>query len=611
MKQSNNETIIFTILSTLLLAYLWIRAYSVPITFDEAATFFHFVHRGDFWFFNSLPDANNHFINSLLTYISYHSFGSSKLALRLPNLLSAIIFLYFLFRISLFIRSMSIRWIFILSIMFTHYFIEFFALSRGYGLSMAFLFGVLYHLMKFTTEKSIKQVLYISMFLVLANFSNLSLLVLSTAIIGYQIALLFLTNNNSIKTKLFLFVIIILLEILPLVFAVYYMLYLKDLGSLYYGANSGFWSLTVVSLILLATGTKVAIFKVGVIIFAVYLIVALTFLIWKNKLQALSRPLLIIPILLFATIIGIVILTEIFGVNYPEDRVAIYLIPLFFGSIVMVSDSLISSIGKNYIMIVTLPLLFLPIHFFDSINLQYVNGYKTEVVPERFYETVVNNTNNHDEFPPTIGGYRMRMFCWTYMNFRNGGTQNLVDYQGYPDVLSDYQIVDADEHPEWLNYYDVIDTEDVLGRQLLKRKRESDYELVRSNKIDSTIEISQNEYYNLAEWNTDTLTGQALLINIELNIHSPEVPFHAWVVMHVIDDNKKNIEYKNIPFDWLRTKWGKGDNRFKHSFLTSELPANSSLLKIYIWNIDKGIYTIEDAKIDLFKIVPPTIHPAI
>ncbi len=279
------QTIIFSLLGGLWVTYLVIRAYYVPFTFDESATFFHFVHTGDFWFFSSLPDANNHFLNSLLTNVSYHIFGSSKLALRLPNLLSAIVFLFFLFRISLLIKSTGIRWVFILSLMFSHYFIEFFAVSRGYGLSMAFLFGALYHLMKFSSGNSIKHILYISLFLLLAEFSNLSILILSIAIIGYQLLLLILTKEFGIARKIYRLLLITFLQIAPLVFAAYYMFYLQDKGSLYYGDDSGFWSLTVMSLIQLLTGTKMIVFSIAVILFTVFLIITTIFLFWKNKFQ--------------------------------------------------------------------------------------------------------------------------------------------------------------------------------------------------------------------------------------------------------------------------------------------------------------------------------------
>ncbi|MDP2721348.1 MAG: hypothetical protein Q8O72_01210 [Bacteroidales bacterium] len=598
------QSTLFIAISTLLLSYLGLRAFYVPFTFDESATFFHFVHTGDFWFFTSLPDANNHYINTLLTYISYSLFGSSKFALRLPNLLITVVYLYYLYRNSLFLKNNSIRWIFILSLMFSHYFIEFFAVSRGYGLSMAFLFGVLYYLMKSQSDFSMKYLFAISLFLLLAIFSNLSLLVLSIAIILYQVAWIIFKKNIPFKPALIRLAIIILFQGLPLAFAAYYMFYLQGRGSLYYGNTNGFWALTVQSLILMLTGTKMKVFSVAVIVFAVFIVSGTFFLVWKVKQKFLFSQHFIFPFLLFSTVIGLLLLTSIFGINNPEDRVAMYLIPLFIGCILWITDALVSNTHFKPLAIATIPLLFLPVHFVYSVNLQYVNGYKTEVIPERFYETVVNDQDNHREVPATIGGYRMRLFCWTYMNFRNGGTQNLIDYQDYPEFQSDYQIIDLDENPEWLQFYEVIDTENILKRKLLKRKRLHKYKLVDEVMINPTTGTN-DEFYGLARWKADTLTEQNWLIAMNMKIQSPEVPFHARVVIQVDDKNGKNLLYKNIPLDWLQTKWDDNNGLFKHSLLTGNLPPESNVIKVYIWNINKGNFALKEGHVELLRAADP------
>jgi hypothetical protein len=303
-------------------------------------------------------------------------------------------------------------------------------------------------------------------------------------------------------------------------------------------------------------------------------------------------------------VIGLLLLTSIFGINNPEDRVAMYLIPLFIGCILWIADALVNNTHFKPLAIATIPLLFLPVHFVYSVNLQYVNGYKTEVIPERFYETVVNDQDNRSEFPATIGGYRMRLFCWTYMNFRNGGTQNPIDYQDYPEFQSDYQIIDLDENPEWLQFYEVIDTENVLKRKLLKRKRLHKYKLVDEVMINPTTGTN-DEFYGLARWKADTLTEQNWLIAMNMKLQSPEVPFHARVVIQVDDKNGKNLLYKNIPLDWLQTKWDDSNGLFKHSLLTGNLPPESNVIKVYIWNINKGNFASKEGHVELLRAADP------
>src|SRR5690606_29699465 len=73
----------------------------VPFNHDEMATFVMYVQNGEFWPYHAIEDANNHFLNSGLTYVSFKLFGDSLFALRLPNLaafaLMALIIYRFLF----------------------------------------------------------------------------------------------------------------------------------------------------------------------------------------------------------------------------------------------------------------------------------------------------------------------------------------------------------------------------------------------------------------------------------------------------------------------------------------------------------------------------------
>lgn len=595
----NKESIIFFVLSIIWLAYLLLRAIYVPFVYDESATFFHFIHRGEFMPYNSLPDANNHFINSILTFVSYNIFGNSKLALRLPNLLSAVLFLWYLFALSGFIKNRIIRWVFILSIMFSHFFIEFFALSRGYGLSMAFLVGAFYHLLRYTEKVSTKDLLWISLFLLLAELSNLSILVLVIAIIGYQITVLLVRNIRRQTYKHF--VLLFFTQIIPLIFASSYMFYLSQKGSLYYGDSSGFWNLTVQTLILLLIGHKSIFLSITVIGFTIILIAAIITSLLKSGIKIIFEIKLVFPILLFITVIGVILVSKLFNIHDPEDRVAMYFIPLFLGSIPMVTDYFLELTKRKIVFIPLIFLLLLPVHFVYSMNMTYVNGYIHEVIPMSYYNTIANDKDFDGKAPATIGGYRMRMFSWIYMNYMAGGEQNLIDYQSYPETQSDYQIVDIDEYPEWLDYYDVIETEKIIGRKLLKRKEKLEFILVDQKTVAKEV-VSNNEYYRLAQWKSESLKADSYYLTIEMDIHSQSSPFHAWVVLQFSDISGKTIMYKNIPFDWLKTDWSKDGSEFNHSLLTGKLPNELDQIKLYIWNLDKVEYSINDLKVDLFEV---------
>ena len=185
-KFSKEETIYF-FLSSLLFIYLLIRAIYVPFTHDEAATFFRFVQIHNLTPEFSREALNNHFVNTILTYLSYLVFGSSKIALRLPNVVMSLVYLLFVYKLAQFLNRRVYRWGFIIVMLFTHFFVEFFAVSRGYGISMAFFMATLYYLIKaISTEKLINHV-YVALFTLLMVTANINMVIPSIAILLLQV----------------------------------------------------------------------------------------------------------------------------------------------------------------------------------------------------------------------------------------------------------------------------------------------------------------------------------------------------------------------------------------------------------------------------------------
>ena len=161
----NKEVSVYILLSSILFIYLIIRACYVPFTHDEASTFFRFVQPHNLMPEFSREALNNHLINTILTYLSYFLFGSSKIALRLPNLIISLIYFVFIYKLAQFLVNRIYRWGFIIILMFTHFFIEFFAVSRGYGMSMSFFMAVFYYLMKAIRTNNLINHIYVLIYL--------------------------------------------------------------------------------------------------------------------------------------------------------------------------------------------------------------------------------------------------------------------------------------------------------------------------------------------------------------------------------------------------------------------------------------------------------------
>ncbi len=118
------------------------RACSQAITLDEATTYFWWASGSTYSPF--FPSSNNHVLNSLLMWLSTHAFGVSSLAVRLPALLGAILYIsicYFLCQ-SLTGRF-SLQLPVFLCLIYNPFILDFMVAARGYGLANAFLLAAI------------------------------------------------------------------------------------------------------------------------------------------------------------------------------------------------------------------------------------------------------------------------------------------------------------------------------------------------------------------------------------------------------------------------------------------------------------------------------------
>ncbi len=138
------------------LAFATLRAVRVPLTYDEAASYIRYVDTSTPSVFDTsalsifnFEVATNHFLNTLLTKLCDVVAGGSEIVLRLPSVVGYAMFLGF----SLLILHRSVRPAIatpgFLLLNLNPYVLDFFSLSRGYGLSLGFLMGSLFYLFKF------------------------------------------------------------------------------------------------------------------------------------------------------------------------------------------------------------------------------------------------------------------------------------------------------------------------------------------------------------------------------------------------------------------------------------------------------------------------------
>jgi hypothetical protein len=111
-----------------------IRAGTTGLSTDEAATYLRYCLRDNPWGFLATDRANNHPLNSLLVYCSAYLLPFNEAAIRLPNLLSFVVYLWLAVGIS---RRFTPR-AFPFGLLVLNYSLaEYFGLARGYAMAAA------------------------------------------------------------------------------------------------------------------------------------------------------------------------------------------------------------------------------------------------------------------------------------------------------------------------------------------------------------------------------------------------------------------------------------------------------------------------------------------
>ncbi|HEX7779454.1 MAG TPA: hypothetical protein VF424_09465, partial [Vicinamibacterales bacterium] len=138
--------------SLLLGAFVAARAVLVPLTYDEAAGYLRYTSQGLLTVFN-FEVATNHFLNTLLTKLVSMVAGDSEIALRVPGLVGYGLYLWFSILI---LRDLRHRGIAAAGFVLLHlnpYLLDYFALSRGYSLSLGLLMAAAFFLLRFVKRR--------------------------------------------------------------------------------------------------------------------------------------------------------------------------------------------------------------------------------------------------------------------------------------------------------------------------------------------------------------------------------------------------------------------------------------------------------------------------
>lgn len=337
------RVLVLAALSAAAFAYAAVRAVRIPIVHDEALSYFLFVAgRGAFHLDpRSTFEVNNHFLNSVLSATSWRLFGEGELALRLPNLLSLPLYLAATAHLALRQRTAALTMAAFLLLNGSAFALEFFSLSRGYGLGLAFLASGVALLVDALEGRGAGTARAGLAFLCLglASLANLSFLFPLVAAVAAGAAVeawrRFACRRPGAAARRETPSLLIPLALsLPfLIVLVPYAAELSRRGRFRMGGSKGLWSDTVVSLLGVLRNLppeeapRAPLLEAALA--AVLLLLAAAVLVRPGRLSPLS---LVPASLLALTAAGIELSGRLLGGRYPVDRAALPLQFLFLAA---------------------------------------------------------------------------------------------------------------------------------------------------------------------------------------------------------------------------------------------------------------------------------------
>lgn len=563
---NKTERIAFIILTFLVWVYLGLRSYNIPLIHDETVTYYLYIQDGNFippW---AYWDANNHLLNSAFGALFKVIFGHSPFLARLGSWLSFIPFVIFLYGLSNYIKGKVFKWAFIIPLISTPFFIEFFSLTRGYGMAMSWFLGTLLFAMKYAETRSNKYFIGLGITGLLTSLSSLSVIVAVFIVYGWVLLEWYFTNKEkTVRFGLKWFGWLMLPQ-LPLV---YYVFQLKDKGLLYYGGDEVVkYSLEPFARYFFNNRELWWVAAIAIsFLFGFYLI---TFMYqqFKPVFKVENLP----AFVLILSLISVFAQHFIIGVNYPEDRASLYFFPLIVFSIANIP------VAKWVKFAVIIPLLWFPIDLVLSANIQYSKLWPNEHVPTRFWDKV---TDLKTEYPASFSAYFLRNGVWNYHSLDKefSSSPNSADY---PSKWADVLLVDSVRIKKVdLSLYKQIDYDLVSGQTLLIRQPGLEEKVERDTSFTNLPIV--NLYTNLFEFDGATWEQNAMALYYDFDLKATSNIVHLNIITTLFDTTGTEIFSAKYDLGLVSEHW-KERGKWRVKQFLPPFPANAGRFVSYIYN---------------------------
>lgn len=428
------------------LIYIIYKAFYLSFTHDESYTYLHYVHQGFMDIISyKTPYTNNHILNTVSMKYCEELFGSSEIVLRLPNILAFI--LYSLFAI-LFLQKKCPNLLFPFYLLLTlhPFLLEFFALARGYGLSIGFLMMSLYFIFQYLTQPKAGFLIWFNVAAFLAVLSNFSLLnYYAAALLSFNLYTYLLLKTRTNDIHRFYFFKLNKINIISVIISGM-ILYeplrrLSKIGLLDFGGKNGFLADTIGSSIddlfyEMATPLFLSVMIKAVILLVCFgILVSIIINLIKKDFVFFERYSFLVFVNL--TLYLIVLITQFqhlfLGNDYYVHRFALFLYPLFVLNLIALLDYFFIKARKISLLISYCLSGILLFNLYTNYNLKYFKEWRYDNDTKEVMQKLISeHEKNPDKkiqlginwlFEPSTNFYRYTWdLHWMQPTHRNGIT---------------------------------------------------------------------------------------------------------------------------------------------------------------------------------------------
>jgi len=300
------------------------------------------------------PYTNNHILNTLAMKLCCHLFGNSEFSLRIPNITGFLLFAYGVRTLCSSLQNKSLVIPSFLLLAANPFLLDFFSLARGYGLTIALItasMGFYLSFLKIRETKYYALALLAGELSILANFPALYYFV-SLIVLHYVLMLSELLNSRKSENapvKPFLETNRVTAVALIIGVIVFYEPFRRMMKYHFdFGGFSSLWDDTVVSLIVhtlygcnlawAVTALQIIILLTTALIFIYWILAAIRFrgtvISGRKELFFANGTLILVLAISFAH-------HHLTGTPYLTDRFALFIIPLFWASFILLIDRLL------------------------------------------------------------------------------------------------------------------------------------------------------------------------------------------------------------------------------------------------------------------------------